>query len=106
MSSLSCSTAEFRLVLSASSRVGKSPAEIVAFADVNPPNSKLWSAGLAFRPGLSAFLVRLSAPAMKWQLAHDCPSLPTCVSQKKAFPNWSTSCWSAMNGPPCASCGS
>src|SRR5438270_4217361 len=32
-------------------------------------------------------LVRLSAPALKWQLAHACrPSPPVCMSQNNAFP--------------------
>src|SRR6476660_6871618 len=38
-------------------------------------------------PGLTWFLVRLSAPALKWQLAHAWPSLPPAWSQNSAFPS-------------------
>src|SRR3954462_6184304 len=38
-------------------------------------------------PGLTPFLVRVSAPAWKWQVAHACmPSLPTCMSPNSALP--------------------
>ena len=48
---------------------------------------KLSSAGVERKPGLSWFLVRLSAPALKWQLAQALPSLPACMSQKSALPS-------------------
>src|ERR1051325_8656722 len=39
-------------------------------------------------PGLTEFLVRLSAPAWKWQVAQHCTeSLPTCISQNRALPS-------------------
>src|SRR5262249_30636117 len=41
---------------------------------------------MARSPGSTWFLVRLSAPALKWQLAQAWPSLPPAWSQNKAFP--------------------
>src|SRR5579871_1816178 len=39
-------------------------------------------------PGSVWFIVRLSAPALKWQVAQAVkPSLPNCISQKKALPS-------------------
>src|ERR1044071_6930378 len=39
------------------------------------------------KPGSIWLLVRLSAPALKWQVAQAVlPSLPNCISQKNAFP--------------------
>src|SRR5215472_10985121 len=39
------------------------------------------------RPGSAWLLVRLSAPALKWHVAQAVlPSLPNCISQKKALP--------------------
>ena len=39
------------------------------------------------RPGLIWFFIRGSAPARKWHVPQACtPSLPTCMSQNKAFP--------------------
>ena len=41
------------------------------------------------------FLSRVSAPALKWHVAQDStPSLPTCMSQNKAFPNLISAAWS------------
>src|ERR1700756_2748339 len=41
------------------------------------------------------FRSRTSAPALKWQVAHDwTPSLPTCMSQNNALPNLTRAAWS------------
>ena len=57
--------------------MGPPPPLSVALNKLSPPRC----------PGLSWFLRRLSAPALKWQLAQAWPSLPTLASQKNAFPS-------------------
>src|SRR5215471_15606299 len=64
---------------------GKSLSTSVSFAWTG--GVKAVRGGTARVPGLSWFFERLSAPAWKWQLAHDCPSLPTCSSQNSALPS-------------------
>src|SRR5207247_10157517 len=70
ISSVSLTTAEALLFTSLSLWNGKSAATSVAFGPfVNRP----------FAPGFTLFVVRTSAPALKWQLAHACtPSPPVC----------------------------
>src|SRR5947208_9266284 len=70
ISSVSLTTAERLLFTSLSLWNGKSAATSVAFGPfVNRP----------FAPGFTLFRTRVSAPAVKWQLAHACtPSPPAC----------------------------
>src|SRR4051812_11180985 len=88
---VSDSTSELRSAGSLSRWNGKSPA----------PS---WALGLCTSKsptrGLSWFLDRLSAPAAKWQLAHDVtPSLPTCMSQNSALPSATPADSSLTNWP-------
>src|ERR1700758_2503922 len=49
----------------------------------------------SLRLGEIWFLSRMSAPALKWQVAQDwTPSLPTCISQNRALPNLISAAWS------------
>src|SRR5437870_334917 len=61
------------------------------------PNWRVGSGGTARNPGSIWFFDRLSAPAWKWQLAQDWPSLPTCWSQNRALPRAMAACSSLMN---------
>src|SRR6516165_4504303 len=46
-------------------------------------------------PGEIWFFERISAPALKWQVAQACtPSLPACMSQNKALPKRTNAAWS------------
>src|ERR1051326_6803054 len=65
---------------------GKSLAARLYVLGAAPP----WTWNVTSPPrwlGLTWFLVRLSAPAVKWQVPHDwTPSLPTCMSQNRDLP--------------------
>src|SRR5438445_2140005 len=94
MSLVSNRTAEFRSLGFASLWSGKSLAFNWKFG---PPNWNVASGGTARNPGSIWFFDRLSAPAWKWQLAQDWPSLPTCWSQNRALPRAMAACSSLMN---------
>ena len=78
------STVEVRSVGSASMCSGKSD----AFSRwLGPPRSIVGSE-LSWPPGFSWLTERGSAPPRKWHDAQACtPSLPTCMSQKRALPS-------------------
>ena len=86
-------TAESRLKMSASTCVGKSAAASAWFGphagDFAGFEKTAASLGSTLsKEGANWFLVRLSAPALKWQLAQAVlPSLPIFISQKSALPS-------------------
>src|SRR3954451_1925406 len=56
--------------------------------------------------GLTWLRERLSAPALKWQLAHAVrPSLPACMSQNSALPSWRAAVASLMKRSICGGVG-
>src|SRR5947208_6100155 len=86
MSSVSRTTAEALLFTSLSLWNGKSAATSVAFGPV--VNTPVVAPNAPLAPGFTLFRTRISAPALKWQLAHACtPSPPACWSQNNALPN-------------------
>src|SRR3989442_6541049 len=94
MSLVSNRTAEFRSLGFASLWSGKSLAFNWKF---RPSNWNVASVGTSRNPGSIWFFDRLSAPAWKWQLAQDWPSLPTCWSQNRALPRAMAAFSSLMN---------
>src|SRR5438034_1532859 len=76
------------------SSVSRTTAEALLFTSLNRWNGKSAATSVAFGPlvnvalwGFTLFLRRVSAPALKWQLAHACtPSPPACWSQNNALP--------------------